>query len=386
MVWNEITRLFRKRRESKIRSRSRSRSRFGDMPDVDLYDSVDIRSSPSSKRNSHSSLFRRSGDFSRSPPVVFDNPAYRRSFELRPHRYNSWYDPEATDYSYSQINANLISRKSRSPERRSVSTSRLHDNHAPEHRRHGSSSSWHSSIREYVPKMLHSSSEGDFGQNSPYYHSSQNGLLHNGANSPSQRTLPRTPIEKRGKPKEMRPDFKHSKRSRSYDPDMSAGSGSWEESHFISMDDGRSRSQYIKNNTSKKSTSRGRRDRHKKGKEKRQHDIEIPFDRIYRTNSESRNNHLPIQHSNNSSYKGRSSNIVSSNLYPVSFKYNGPADGYDRNRSLSSSDRSPDVNDYYMGHGRSLMDRRSDNNRRYSNRHSSYKPDSNEIYMFQTKL
>ncbi|XP_060576737.1 homeobox protein 2-like isoform X2 [Ruditapes philippinarum] len=385
-MWHELKRLFRKGRQSQTRSRSQSRSRFGDMPDVDLYDSVDIGDSPASKRNSGSSLFRRSGDFTRSPPVVFDNPAYRRSFELRPSRYNSWYDPDATDFNYSQNNANLIARKSRNSERRSVSTSRLNDKntHAQEHRRHGSSSSWHSSIRDHVPKMLNSSSEGDFEQRSPYLYSSQNRLISNGVNnSPG---LPRTPIENVGNQKRPNSKSKHSYRSRSYDPDLSTGSGSLEETQFMSINNERSRGQYMKHNQSKKNVARERKEKMSKRKDRRPTDIDIPHDRIYRNNSENRNKYSPIQYPRNSSYRGTESHILSSNLHPVSTNYNGVGDNYGRNRSRTNSDRSPDVDDYYAGQGRSFRDISSDNNRRYNNRHSSYKPDRNEIYMFQTKL
>lgn len=329
----------------------------------------------SSKRNSGSSLFRRSGDFTRSPPVVFDNPAYRRSFELRPRRFNSWYDPEATDYDYSQNNANLINRKSRSTERRSLSASRLNDKQVSEHQRHGSSSSWHPSIHDYVPKVVHSNSEEVFHRNSPYHlHGSQNGLLPNDT-PPNRRSFPRSHVENSRKYKNSRDHFNHSYRSKSYDPDMSGGSSLWEETQFFTMDKNRPKSRYTKQKQSRKGTDKNRSE--KISKRKRNNEI----DRIYRTESDDRNNHFPNELPKNSSYK-----ILSSNLQPVSFIYRGPTHDHRKGRSRSSSERSTDINDYYMNQESSYRDWSSDNHRRYNSRLSSYKPENNEIYMFQTKL
>ena len=236
--------------------------------------------------------------------------------------------------------------------------------------------------------MLNSSSEGDFEQRSPYLSSSQNRLLHNGVNdSPNLRSLPRTPIENTGNQKGPKSKLKRSYRSRSYDPDMSTGSGSLEESQFMSINNDKSRSQYVKHSQSKKNTTRDRKDKKSKRKEKRPTDIEIPYDRIYRNDVENRNSYSPIQYPRNSSYRGTNSQIISSNLQPVSTNYNGIVENHGRNRSRTNSDRSPDVDEYHAGHGRSFKDINLDNSRRYnSNRHSSYKPDRNEIYMFQTKL
>lgn len=377
--------LFRRGKETKNRSRSRSRSRFGDMPDVDLYDSVDI--GESSKRNSGTFLFRRSGDFSRSPPVVFDNPAYRRSFELRPRRFNSWYDPEATDYIYSQNNANLITRRSRSPERRSVSTSRLNENRVPAHRRHGSSSSWHSNIHDYVPKVIHSNSEGDFRKQSPYYiYNSQNGILPNGRTSPPNRgSLPRTPIENSRKSKNNRAKVKRSYRSKSCDPDTSGGSSPWDESQLFSVDRTYPRNHYTKQNQSTKSRDRGGSDKMNRRRHNRNNDIEMTYDRIYRTNSEGKNYQPSHNSTRNSSHRDKNHKILSSNLQPVSFRYLGQADDTRNSRSRSNSERSADNDDYYMGHGSSFRDFNSDNSRRYSNRNGPYRAD-NEVFMFQTKL
>lgn len=331
----------------------------------------------SSKRNSGSSLFRRSGDFSRTPPVVFDNPAYRRSFELRPHRFNSWYDPEATDYDYSQNNANLINRKSRSTERRSLSASRLNDKRVSEHQRHGSSSSWHPSIHDYVPKVVHSKSEEVFSRNSSHHlHGSQNRLLQNDSNTPpNRRSFPRSHVENNRKYSNNREHFHHSYRSKSFDPDMSGGSSPWEETQFFTMDKNRSKSRYAKQNQSRKGTDRNRSE--KISKRKRNNEI----DRIYRTESEDKNNQFSNELPKNSNYK-----ILSSNLQPVSFIYSGPTHDRRKSRSRSNSERSSDINDYYMNQDSSYRDWSSDNHRRYSSRQSSYRPENNEIYMFQTKL
>lgn len=347
--------------------------------------------SPTSKRNSGSSLFRRSTDFSRAT-VVFDNPAYRRSFDLRPHRYNSWYDPDAADYDYSQINANLVTRKSRSHEKRSVSTSRLSDRQVAENSGHGRSRSFNASLHDYVPKVFNSSNEGAFSKHSPYYQ--QNGHIPNGIvkNSHNLRTLPRTPIENAEKRNETDSGqrFKKSYRSRSFDPDLSGGSGHWEQSQFMSMDSDRSRSRYVENNRDKK-TNLSRKDKMGNGTDRRQQDIAIPCSRIYQTNSNNRSNQFQYEPSKNSNHTDRNTKtkIISSNLQPVSHVHIGSEklNGHYRGHSRSNGDRGTHLDDNYRGQSMSHRGTSSGvNERRHSNRHASYKPNNNEMFMFQTKL
>ncbi|XP_052273333.1 uncharacterized protein LOC127873484 isoform X2 [Dreissena polymorpha] len=216
------------RKKSERASRSRRRRQFTDIPNTDLYDSIEIDDSTPSNRNSGSSFIRRSMDFTRS--TTYDNPAYRRSFELRPTSYrSSWYDPDAANYEYSLTNANLVTRKQTSPKWRSVSNSRLQETRGNANHEIGEQkrSNSKTSLHHYVPKIFHTGSDNVISRGTRVSVSPER-QCHNGH-------LP-AKIDNRHKSQSGRrnncdskphdngpaysPSFRPSFRSRSYDPDL----------------------------------------------------------------------------------------------------------------------------------------------------------------------
>lgn len=321
----------------------------------------------SSKRNSGSSFLRRSTDLSRQPPVVFDNPAYRRSFEFKPNRattsfYGSWYDPDAANFEYSQANANLVAQKQNSPKGRSVSSSRLYDkqfNPNPDvvnrvNRR---------SLRDYVPKVLGGSSDNF---NSPYgKHSKQNGSLPNGINqrSSDKRSLPRTDIESSdlNYSADPYPRFKPSYRSRSFEPDLRPEPINRPEVNFSTIDNRRGK-RYSKHST--RNIER-KREKQMKSKSQREYGNGAHVDRIHRSNSTGRA--LP-----SSTYPEEypSNRILSSNLYPGTYVM--PRDPRDNARGVFNNrrrERSPSQED-----------------KRNNVCAVKYRPINNSLLMYQTKL
>lgn len=320
---------------------------------------------PSSKRNSGSSFLRRSGDYSKTP-LTFDNPGYRRSFELRPHRYNSWYDPEATDYEYSQNNAYLVPSKSRAPERRSMSASRLNEKHSIDRNGRGSLNSLHN----YVPKVCNIGG-GVLEPNGQYKfpREDHNVDMPNRETAPGRRGLPRTQIEKKiDKKSKYEPDsprFKYTYRSRSFDPDYYFDRAPRNEPQYYTVDNRHSKNRNSKGSSDRKGGHVSRKDKNNKSKASRARDTD--YDRI--------DMYSRSQHHHNNFMRNDENAIISSNLNPsVAFIYKGPIQSTGGSGSGSKSYRERNH------HG--------NDNTNVQYRHHSYKPRSNgvNVHVYQTKL
>lgn len=321
----------------------------------------------SSKRNSGSSFIRRSGDYSRSPPIVFDNPAYRRSFEFRPNRsssfHGSWYDPDAANYEYSLANANLVTLKQSSPKGRSVSSSRLFDKQA------NTNPANRTSLREYVPKVLRGS--GDISNSQYKIYTGHNGSLPNGINhrASDKRNLPRTDIEGSNVnySSDPFPRFRQSYRSRSFEPDLRPEPINRPEVNFSTVDNRRGK-RYSKHGARNNDSSR-KRDKHYKSKSQRENGSGAHIDKIHRSNSTGRTNHQQ----DGSAYPGYhpDGRIISSNLHSGTYAFlkNEPPKSRDGGTNGQRRPRSPSIED-----------------KRNNCYEVQYRPVNGKVYMYQTKL
>ncbi|WAR18209.1 hypothetical protein MAR_000183 [Mya arenaria] len=359
------------------RERGRSRRRFPDVQNTKLYDSVDVDESMSSKRSSGSSFIRRSTDFSRLP-VMFDNPAYRRSIELRPvSPHCNWYDPDAANYEYSITNANLVTRKPTSPKGRSLSTSRIFDKRLSGNPNDLKSS--RASLREYVPKILKPDSSDN--EISNYIPKSakvniQNGVIPNSKQprSSSQRSLPRTPMEDHpvNFNADPRSTFRQTYRSKSFDPDFNLQTER-PDINYYTLNNRRSTTKHI--NRDINHDSPGGKDKNLKTRSQRDKEHSGYVQQIPRSYSVARSSQLPSSPVSATPQAYTDREIVSSNLHREPFVVLTRAPNGNIARAYTSPrkpprDRSPSVED-----------------RRTNQFAMSYRPaHRDDVFMFQTKL
>ena len=323
-----------------------------------------------------SSFFRRSTDASRVP-VMFDNPAYRRSMELRPVSCRgSWYDPDAANYEYSITNANLVTRKPTSPKSRSLSSSRLYDKRPNENHNVFNISGSRRSLREYVPKIFHSESDGAVMNNLPYQkHDVQqppNGFLPRiRTRSTSRGSLPRTPIEDRmvSYDADPFPTFKDAYRSTSFDPGFLSDTDR-PETNFYSMENRKSKKRY-KQNMGQHNGSVPNREKHLMTRSQRDRQRgDDSFQQMQRSHSVERSNRQ-LGPSGHRAYTDHE--IISSNLHSEPFVVMTRGHNGNIQRAYTSPKqhiRNADKSD-----------------RRTDRRGLSVRPSGrDEIYMFQTRL